>query len=230
MDVAHRHPDKAERMKHQAFADMMIPVVKGWSTETGIDVASTGIQIHGGMGFIEDTGAAQHLRDARITTIYEGTTGIQSNDLVGRKTAREGGATAKAVIQMMRATDTELAKAAGNEDLTAIRAALGAGIQAFEECVDWIVATFASDIKAVHAGSVPYLMLTGIVTGGWQMARAAQIAQRRLDEGHADKSFYSAKIATARFFADHLLSRAPGLRDSIVHGAKGVMALTEEQF
>ncbi len=230
MDVAHRHPDKAERMKHQAFADMMIPVVKGWSTETGIDVASTGIQIHGGMGFIEDTGAAQHLRDARITTIYEGTTGIQSNDLVGRKTAREGGATAKAVIQMMRATEAELAQAAGNEDLTAIRAALGAGIQAFEECVDWIVVTFASDIKAVHAGSVPYLMLTGIVTGGWQMARAAQIAQRRLDEGHADKSFYSAKIATARFFADHLMSRAPGLRDSIVHGAKGVMALTEEQF
>jgi hypothetical protein len=135
------------------------------------------------------------------------------------------------VIQMMRATEGELAKiASGNEDLAAIRAALGAGIQAFEECVEWIVATFSTDIKAVHAGSVPHLMLTGIVTGGWQMARAAMIAQRRVAEGHADKSFYSAKIATARFYADHILSRAPGLRDSIVHGAKGVMALAEDQF
>ena len=233
MDAAHRHPDKGERLKHQAFADMMIPVVKGWSTETGIDVASSGVQIHGGMGFIEETGAAQYLRDARITTIYEGTTGIQSNDLVGRKTAREGGATAKAVVQMMRATETELSNVKGGpaaDDLAAIRSALSAGIDAFAECAEWIVATFGPDIKAVHAGSVPYLILTGIVTGGWQMARAALIAQQRIAEGAADRGFYEAKLGTVRFYADHVLSRAPGLRDSIVHGAKGVMALSEAQF
>jgi hypothetical protein len=229
MDIAHRHADKAERARHQAFADFMIPVVKGWSTENGIEIASMGVQVHGGMGFIEETGAAQHLRDARITAIYEGTTGIQSNDLVGRKTAREGGATAKGIIQMMRATEAELGKAQG-EDLAAIKAELGRGIDAFEECVNWIVATFNSDIKAVHAGSVPYLMLTGIVTGGWQMARAALVVSKKLAAGGDDKDFYSGKLATAKFYAEHVLSRAPGIRDSIVRGAKDVMALAEGQF
>jgi len=229
MDIAHRHPDKAERAMHQAFADFMIPVVKGWSTENGIEIASLGMQVHGGMGFIEETGAAQYLRDARITAIYEGTTGIQSNDLVGRKTAREGGATAKGIIQMMRATQSELAKSQG-EDLTAIAAALAEGIDAFEECVNWIVATFNGDIKAVHAGSVPYLMLTGIVTGGWQMGRAALIASKQLAAGGSDKDFYSGKLATARFYAEHVLSKARGVKDSIVRGAKGVMALEENQF
>ncbi|MSQ70989.1 MAG: acyl-CoA dehydrogenase [Betaproteobacteria bacterium] len=229
LDIAHRHQDKAQRQRHQAFADLMIPVVKGWSTETGIEVASTGIQVHGGVGFIEETGAAQHLRDARITTIYEGTTAIQANDLVGRKTAREGGATAKEMIAMMRATEAELGKA-GGEDFAAIRAALAAGIGAVSDCVDWIVATYGPDIKAVHAGSVPYLKLMGIVAGGWQMARAALVAQQRLTGGQGDKAFYEAKISTARFYADHVLSQAPGLRNTIVQGARGVMALAEEQF
>jgi len=229
MDIAHRDPDVALRAKHQAFADMMIPVVKGWSTETGIEVASTGIQVHGGMGYVEETGAAQHLRDARITTIYEGTTAIQSNDLVGRKMAREGGATAKLVIQAMRVVEGELAQAQG-EDMAAIRAALAAGIKAVEECVDWIVLTYASDIKAVHAGSVPFLKLMGVVCGGWQMARAALIAQKRLAAKDGDASFYQAKIATARFYADHVMAQAPGLRNTVVRGAAGVMALTEEQF
>ncbi len=229
MDIAHRDPDAALRAKHQAFADMMIPVVKGWSTETGIEVASTGIQVHGGMGYVEETGAAQHLRDARITTIYEGTTAIQSNDLVGRKMAREGGATAKLVIGAMRVVEGELAHAQG-EDMAAIRAALAAGIKAVEECVDWIVLTYASDIKAVHAGSVPFLKLMGVVCGGWQMARAALVAQKKLAAGDGDASFYQAKIATARFYADHVLAQAPGLRNTVVRGAAGVMALTEEQF
>jgi hypothetical protein len=229
MDIAHRDPDAALRAKHQAFADMMIPVVKGWSTETGIEVASTGIQVHGGMGYIEETGAAQHLRDARITTIYEGTTAIQSNDLVGRKMAREGGATAKEVIKAMHAVEGELAKAQG-EDMAAIRASLAAGIKAVEDCVAWIVATYAPDIKAVHAGSVPFLKLMGIVCGGWQMARAALVAQKKLAAKDGDASFYQAKIATARFYADHVLAQAPGLRNTVVRGAAGVMALTEEQF
>ncbi len=229
MDIAHRDPDAGLRAKHQAFADMMIPVVKGWSTETCIEVASTGIQVHGGMGYVEETGAAQHMRDARITTIYEGTTAIQSNDLIGRKMAREGGATAKEVIKAMRVVAAELAGASG-EDMAAIRAGLEAGIKAVEDCVAWIVPTYAEDIKAVHAGSVPFLKLMGIVCGGWQMARAALAAQRKLAAKQGDAAFYHAKIATARFYADHMLAQAPGLRNIVVRGAPGVMALAEEQF
>ena len=229
MDKAQRHPDKEERSRAQAFVDFMIPVVKGWSTETGIEVASTGIQVHGGMGFIEETGAAQHLRDARITTIYEGTTGIQANDLIGRKIARDGGAMAQAVIKLMRSTEGDLGKA-GGEDLRAIQASLSAGIGAASECVDWIVASYGADIKAVHAGSVPFLKLLGIVSGGWQMARAALVAHKRLAEGKGEKPFYEAKIKTARFYADHVLAHAPALRNVVVRGAAGVMALAEEQF
>ncbi len=229
VDKSLRHPDKEERARNQAFVDLMIPIVKGWFTETGIDVASTGIQVHGGMGFIEETGAAQHLRDARITTIYEGTTGIQANDLIGRKIAREGGATAKGVIAVMRAVEAELGKAAG-EDMAATREAFSAALTAAEECVSWMVITYGNDIKAAHAGAVPFLKLMGIVCGGWQMARAALVARQRLSEGKGDKSFYEAKIKTARFYADHVLTQAPGLRNAIVHGAAGVMALAEDQF
>ncbi len=237
MDKGTRHPDKEERARNQAFADLLIPIVKGWSTETGIEVASTGIQVHGGMGFIEETGAAQHLRDARITTIYEGTTGIQANDLVGRKIAREGGATAKEVIKAMRRVEAELGAAAGadastssGQDMATIREAFSAALTAVEECVSWVVITYGSDIKAAHAGAVPFLKLMGIVCGGWQMARAALVAKRRLAEGNGDKSFYEAKIKTARFYADHVLTQAPALRNTIVRGSVGVMALTEEQF
>ncbi len=229
VDKSLRHPDKEERARNQAFVDLMIPIVKGWFTETGIEVASTGIQVHGGMGFIEETGAAQHLRDARITTIYEGTTGIQANDLIGRKIARDGGATAKEVIGVMRAVEAELGKAAG-EDMAATREAFSAALTAAEECVSWMVITYGNDIKAAHAGAVPFLELMGIVCGGWQMARAALVARQRLSEGKGDKSFYEAKIKTARFYADHILTQAPGLRNTIVHGAAGVMALAEEQF
>jgi acyl-CoA dehydrogenase len=229
VDKSLRHPDKAERARDQAFVDFMIPIVKGWFTETGIEVASTGIQVHGGMGFIEETGAAQHLRDARITTIYEGTTGIQANDLIGRKIAREGGATAKEIIAVMRTVEAELGRAPG-EDMAATREAFSAALTAAEECVSWMVITYGNDIRAAHAGAVPFLKLMGIVCGGWQLARSALVAQQRLSEGKGDKSFYEAKIKTARFFADHVLTQAPALRNTIVHGAAGVMALAEEQF
>ncbi len=229
MDIARSDPDQALRAKHQAFVDMMIPVVKGWSTESCIEVASTGIQVHGGMGYVEETGAAQLLRDARITTIYEGTTAIQSNDLVGRKLAREGGATAREVIKAMRVVEGELAQAQG-EDMAAIRTSLAAGIKAVEESASWIVSTYAADVKAVHAGSVPFLMLMGTVCGGWQMARAALVAHKRLAAREGDAAFYQAKIATARFYADHVLTQAAGLRNTVVRGAAGVMALSEEQF
>jgi alkylation response protein AidB-like acyl-CoA dehydrogenase len=229
LDKAHVHPDKEERARNQRLVDFLIPVVKGWSTETAIEVASTGIQVHGGMGFIEETGAAQYLRDARITTIYEGTTGIQANDLVGRKIARESGLTAKEVLKTIRALDAELAKAPG-DDFKAIRSRLAAGAAAMDECVDWIVERYGKDVKAVHAGAVPFLKLAGIVCGGWQMARAALAAQAKLEKGAGEAGFLKAKVGTVRFFADHILSQAPGLRDAVVQGAPGVLALADEQF
>ncbi len=227
LDVAARHADASLRQQNQAFVDLMIPVVKGWSTETGIEVASLGVQVHGGMGFIEETGAAQHLRDARITTIYEGTTGIQANDLVGRKIAREGGATAKAWLEHLRALDAQLAQS-DNADVRAIRAALAAGASAVADSVDYIVANADKDVVATFAGAVPFLKLMGIVAGGWQMARAALAAERNLGAG--DKAFLQAKLATARFYADQVLVQAPGLRDTVVKGAAAVMAIPDESM
>ena len=227
LDVAARHPDEKLRQQNQAFVDLMIPVVKGWSTETGIEVASLGVQVHGGMGFIEETGAAQHLRDARITTIYEGTTGIQANDLVGRKIAREGGATAKAWLAHLKGFDAELAKS-GNADVKAIRAALGTGAAAVGESVDYLVANAGKDVMAAFAGAVPFLKLMGIVAGGWQMARAALAAEKNLGAG--DKAFYAAKLATARFYADQVLVQAPALRDTVTRGASAVMSVPEDSM
>ena len=210
---------KTKSRTHQAFVDLMIPVVKGWCTETGIEVASLGVQVHGGMGFVEETGAAQYLRDARITTIYEGTTGIQAMDLVGRKIAREGGATAKAWLAEVRKLGTLLS------NQPEIRKALADGVTAVEESVEFIVAS--KDPRAQFAGAVPFLKLMGIVAGGWQMARAALAAEKKLSE---DKPFYEAKIATVRFYADHVLVEAPALRNTVVNGAPPVMALSEDQF
>ncbi len=229
MDTAERHADKETRQRMQAFVDLMIPVVKGWSTETGIDIASLGIQVHGGMGFIEETGAAQHLRDARITTIYEGTTGIQANDLIGRKIAREGGATVKAWLEHLQQFDAELAKSR-QPDIAKVRGALATASKALAEAVEYLLATFGKDVKAASAGAVPFLRLMGIVAGGWQLARSALIAERRLAEGKGDKAFYQAKIATARFFADQLLSQAPGLASAVTSGGAGALSLDEEQF
>ncbi len=229
MDFSLKEGNPEEKRKHQAFVDLMIPVVKGWSTETGIEVASLGVQVHGGMGFIEETGAAQHLRDARITTIYEGTTGIQASDLVGRKIAREGGATAKALISELNRFVAALG-ASKNADIRTIQPTLGAGVEAASRCVDYIVKNAGSDIKGVFAGAVPFLRLMGIVAGGWQMARAALAAERKLKEGGGEAAFYEAKIATARFFSDHVLVQAPALCNTVVNGAPGVMALSEDQF
>lgn len=227
-DAARCHPDAAERQRKQAFAELMIPVVKGWCTETAVDVASLGIQIHGGMGYIEETGAAQYLRDARITTIYEGTTGIQASDLIGRKVARDDGAAIRAAIKLMRDTDDELARQS-DADFAAIRSALSGGIEALTGCVEYVLAHYRQDIKRVHVGAVPFLMLFGIVAGGWQMARAALLAQQRIGAGDNDP-FYPAKIVSARFFASHLLSRAAGLAHTVVEGGHSALALTPEQL
>jgi butyryl-CoA dehydrogenase len=228
-DAAHHHADEAIRAANQAFYEYLVPVVKGWSTEMSIEVASHGVQIHGGMGFIEETGAAQFYRDARILTIYEGTTAIQANDLIGRKTVRDGGAVAKGIVAQVMGTQAQLA-ASGDADLVAIGKQLAIGADALEQVVDYVVANLKSDIKGVFAGSVPYLKLAGIVLGGWQLGRAALIAAQRLASGQGDASFYRAKIGTARFFADHVLAQADALRTSVVSGSAGVMALSEDQF
>jgi alkylation response protein AidB-like acyl-CoA dehydrogenase len=228
-DAAHHHPDEATRKANHAFYEYMVPIVKGWSTELSNDVTSTGVQVHGGMGFIEETGAAQYYRDSRILAIYEGTTAIQANDLVGRKTVRDGGATAKGIIAQIRKTESELA-ASSSADCAAIRKQLAAASSALEEVVTYVAANMKSDIKAVFAGSVPYLKMAGVVLGGWQMARAALIAEQKLKAGEGDAKFYQAKIATARFFADHILTQAAGLRTSIIEGSAGVLALSEDQF
>jgi alkylation response protein AidB-like acyl-CoA dehydrogenase len=227
-DAATRHPDSDVRKRNQAFVDLMIPVVKGWSTESGVTIASIGVQVHGGMGYVEETGAAQHLRDAQISTIYEGTTGIQANDLIGRKMAREGGATLKSVIAAMRALDADLAKQNG-ANFAAIRSRFSAGVDALAEAGEWLVATYGADVRAASAGAVPFLTLLGIVAGGWQMTRAALIAQAKIDGGDNDP-FYKAKVVTTRFYADHVLSQAGGLASSVTEGAEGVLALAEDMF
>ncbi|WP_310451023.1 acyl-CoA dehydrogenase [Sulfuritalea sp.] len=227
-DAAARHSDADERAQNQAYVDLMIPVVKGWSTETGNEMAYLGVQIHGGMGFIEETGAAQFMRDARITTIYEGTTGIQANDLMGRKIAREGGATVKSVIGMMQQTRSELMQQSGS-GFAAIDAALGRGIEALQQATDYIVVNYGKDVRAVAAGAVPFLRLMGIVSGGWMMARAALVAQGKIAAGDADP-FFPAKIATAHFYADHVMASAAGLAQEVVQGGASALSLDEAMF
>ncbi len=226
LDKTKHHPDAAEKRRNQALLDLLIPVVKAWCTEQCVEIASTGVQIHGGMGFVEETGAAQYLRDARITTIYEGTTGIQANDLVGRKVGYEKGATALAVIADMRKTAAVLA---GGE-LSAMGLSLTSAIDALAEATQWIVDTFQKNPNGVFAVAVPYLMLFGNVGGGWMMARAAAVAQRKRGEADADVSFYDAKLATARFYCEHMLPQAAGLKQTVVSGSDSVLALTEAQF
>ena len=228
-DAAHHHPDAEVRRKNQAFHEFMVPLIKGYSTEMSVEVASLGVQVHGGMGFIEETGAAQYLRDARILPIYEGTTAIQANDLVGRKTARDGGHTAKAIAE--RIVETEVAlDGRASEAARAMHRRLGAARQAFVQVVEFIVSRTKSDPNAAFAGSVPYLMLAGNLLAGWQLARALLAAEQRVAEGEGDTAFLQAKVATARFYAEHLLSKAPGMRDAIIEGADSVTGLPLDAF
>ena len=227
-DATHHHPDADVRKHNESFYEFMVPLVKGYSTEMSLDVTSMGVQVHGGMGFIEETGAAQYLRDARILTIYEGTTAIQANDLIGRKTARDGGQTAKAIAAQIEATEGEL-MAQGSADAVAVSKRLAAARRALLDVVDFVVSHAKARPNAAFAGSVPYLMLAGNVVAGWQMGRSLLAAQQQLDKG-VDVDFMRAKITTARFYADHLLTKAPGMRDSIVEGADSVTALALEAF
>jgi alkylation response protein AidB-like acyl-CoA dehydrogenase len=227
-DAAHHHPDAEARQQNAAFHEFLVPLVKGFSTEMSLEVTSLGVQVHGGMGFIEETGAAQYYRDARILTIYEGTTAIQANDLVGRKTARDGGRTARGIAAQIEATEAALARR-GSTDAHAVLKRLKAAREAFLEVVDFVAGRTKASPNAVFAGSVPYLMLAGNLVAGWQMARSLLVAEE-LAEAGTDVAFMNAKVATARFYAEHILNKAPGLRDSVVDGAESVTALAIEAF
>jgi acyl-CoA dehydrogenase len=228
-DNARRHPDAALRRKHHAFLELMIPIVKGHSTESGQEVASLGLQVHGGMGYVEETGAAQHLRDARITTIYEGTTGIQANDLIGRKTSRDAGATSREVIGEIREVAAQLAKHADGS-LHPIGAALTESAAALEASVDWMVKANGERTRVAHAVSVPFLRLWGVVAGGWQLGRAALIASKRLSAGEGDPAFLRAKIATARFYASALLPQAAALARIVADSGETTLELPADQL
>ncbi|EJE51676.1 acyl-CoA dehydrogenase [Acidovorax sp. CF316] len=227
-DAAHHHPDAEARKQNAAFYEFMVPLVKGYSTEMSLEVTSLGVQVHGGMGFIEETGAAQYYRDAKILTIYEGTTAIQANDLVGRKTARDGGQTAKGIAAQIEKTEAELL-ANGSPAAKAVARRLSAARQAFLDVVDFVAGGTKTSPNAVFAGSVPYLMLAGNLVAGWQLARSLLVAQALLHKGQ-DSAFMQAKITTAQFYAEHILVKAPGLRDSIVEGADSVTELALDAF
>jgi 3-(methylthio)propanoyl-CoA dehydrogenase len=228
-DAAHQHPEAEVRSQNQAFYEFMVPLVKGYSTEMSVEVASLGIQVHGGMGFIEETGAAQYMRDARILPIYEGTTAIQANDLVGRKTVRDGGRTAKAIAARIAETEAALAGRASDEARTMHRR-LREAREAFVQVVDFIAGQAKSDPNVAYAGSVPYLMLSGNLMAGWQLARALLAAEQQLTDGAGDRPFLEAKVTTARFYAEHILCKAQAERDAIIEGAASVMALPIEAF
>ena len=228
-DASEAHPDPLLRAERKRFVDLMIPIVKGWSTESAVLVTSLGVQVHGGMGFIEETGAAQHLRDARITPIYEGTTGIQAIDLIGRKVARDGG---QAIGEVIASIDTLCAAidAGTDSEMLPIGRQLRQGVACLREAVTFVLANQGQRATASLAGAVPFLELFGIVAGGWQMARAALAARRMISDGAADQEFLTAKIRSARFYADHVLSASPGLAHSVVSGCESTLAMTDEQF
>jgi alkylation response protein AidB-like acyl-CoA dehydrogenase len=225
-DLAHSSLDEKVRQHNLELYEFLVPIIKGFSTEMSIQVASLGVQVHGGMGFIEETGAAQYYRDARILSIYEGTTAIQANDFVGRKTYKDKGAVAQAFAKMIAQTESELAKR-NSVASRSILSNLTPARLAFEEVVQFVIANFKSDVKNVFAGSVPYLMMSGYLLTSWQMAKAMMIAEDKLAD---DKTFYSAKISTAQFHAEHLLNLVPAIAQSILKGGTSVNALSLEQF
>ncbi len=227
-DIAHHHSDEQARKEAQNFYEFMVPLVKGYSTEMSLEVTSLGVQVHGGMGFIEETGAAQYYRDARILPIYEGTTAIQANDLVGRKTMRDGGAFARSLAAQIEETEGALA-ANASAAAQAVRQSLAQARASFVQVVDFVAAHGKSKPNAAFAGSVPYLMLAGNLVAGWQLARSLLAAQELLAAGE-DVEFMQAKITTARFYAEHILPRCQSLRDAVVHGADSVMALPIDAF
>jgi len=219
LDIAAHSPDEKQRTAAQARGDLLIPIVKGWCTEIGNEVTGIGVQVHGGMGFIEETGAAQYVRDVRITTIYEGTTGIQSNDLIGRKLGRDRGAAMAALLADM---SRELeALSADNAGVAAIRKAALDGVGLLGTATTSLLEKMASHPDRALAVSVPYLQLCGYVAGGWLLARSAAVAARKKDGPERD--FYEAKVRTALFYTEHVLARTFALGHIVTKGASSVV-------
>ncbi|MCW5662363.1 MAG: acyl-CoA dehydrogenase [Piscinibacter sp.] len=229
MDRAHGHPEAAERAQATALVELLTPIVKGWCTDSALPIASDGLQVHGGMGYVEETGAAQYLRDARITTIYEGTTGIQANDLIGRKLARDGGRTMGALIRRIDGDARRLLDA-HDPGLAQVGRALHAAVHTLRDGADWLLANSVERPERCAAGAVPFLRLAGTVLGGWLSARLAEAALAQLAAGGGDTAFLSAKLATARHYAAHVLVAAPMWRDIVVAGADSTLALADEQL
>ncbi|MED5407727.1 MAG: acyl-CoA dehydrogenase [Pseudomonadota bacterium] len=222
MDRSLRHPDEAERARGKRSVEVLIPIVKGWSSEVGNWVTSSALQVHGGMGFIEETGAAQHYRDARITTIYEGTTGIQAADLVGRKLVRDGGQMATELIEQM---DTEIAQIIERSDdpVSQISAAVLDSLKLLSSATAWILESAGRDPRLPYAASFQYLMLWGAVAGGWQMTKAAAAATACLEDGRGDPDFYRSKLLSCRHYAEHVLPEAEGYYRAVVSGSTAVL-------
>jgi hypothetical protein len=221
-DFSERASDPSERMRNQRMVDVLIPIVKGWSSEVSNDIAGRALQVLGGVGFIEEGGAAQHYRDVRITTIYEGTSGIQAADLVGRKLLVDGGSTIREVIATVRA-HLEIVV---NEDLDEARvicSAMNMAVSRLEEATDWILASTVKDPRLPFAASFYYLMLWGTVAGGWQMARAAGVAARHLAIGKGDLTFLREKLLSTRCYALHALPDSVALHAAIVSGSELVI-------
>jgi len=218
LDLAAHHRDATRRAAAQARGDLLIPIAKGWCTELGIEIASTGIQVHGGMGYIEETGAAQYLRDVRITAIYEGTTGIQANDLIGRKIARDSGAAMNALIAEMR---SELAVSERTAVATSVVRAALEGVELLSGATRSLLALLSSDAERAAAVAVPYLKLCGVTIAGWLMARAAKIAA--VESGEADRELFAAKLASTRFYAEQVLPRALELARIVERGSASVV-------
>jgi acyl-CoA dehydrogenase len=223
LDRARLHPDAATREAAQGRVDLLVPIVKGWCTEQSIEVTSLGVQIHGGMGYVEETGAAQHFRDARITTIYEGTTAIQANDLVGRKIVRDGGKQAHRLLAEIKETAATL-QAASDMNLKSIGSALAASALALDRAVEWVLDVYPKNQAAALSGAFPLLKSFGVVCGGWLLGESAMLASRRLADNASDP-FYHQKIGVAAFYAHHILTSAAGLAQSARLGEE-VMAAT----
>ena len=229
IDGALKHADHETARRTQDRVDLLIPIVKAWFTDLGNEIASIGVQVHGGMGFIEETGAAQHLRDARILPIYEGTNGIQARDLVGRKVAKDGGETMLALVAEMRALAEEM-KAAPGDDLAAIRGGLVAAADALEDATRWVAQSVKAELVAALAGSVPFLRLAGTALGGWLLAKSALAAQHKLAARDGDPAFLEAKLVTARFYAEVILPPALAQVGPIKAAGHTVFALEEAQL
>jgi acyl-CoA dehydrogenase len=219
LDIADHDPDERKRAAAQARGDLLIPIVKGWCTEIGNEVTGIGVQVHGGMGFIEETGAAQYVRDVRITTIYEGTTGIQSNDLIGRKLGRDRGAAMSALLADMARELGELSS--DNAVVAATRKAALAAVGLLKTATTALLEKLASRPDQALAVSVPYLQLCGYVAGGWLLARSAAVAAKKKDG--PDRDFYEAKLRTALFYTEHVLARTLTLGHIVTQGSDSVV-------